>query len=189
MEGLDGVLIGLRTRDLLPALLEAQCRANRVILLLEDIHWIDGASEELLRRLIEGGAQSNLLDHPHAATGIRTCLARQPRCNVACAQPARDKDIKHLVQTRLGVDILPEALIRQVTDRAGGNPLFGEEILSFLMEQGALRIDSGKVDFDAALGESGLPASMQSLLTARMDRLQPQRPGAVAGGGGDRPTL
>ena len=61
LEGLDGVLIGLRTRDLLPALLEAQCRAIRVILLIEDIHWIDGASEELLRKLIESGAQSNLL--------------------------------------------------------------------------------------------------------------------------------
>ena len=103
--------------------------------------------------------------------------------------PLGTDDIKHLVQTRLGVDILPDALIRQVTDRAGGNPLFGEEILSFLIEHGALHIASGKVDFDAALGESGLPVSMQSLLTARMDRLQPQDRATVAGGGDDRPTL
>ena len=88
--------------------------------------------------------------------------------------PLGTDDIKHLVQTRLGVDTLPDALVRQVTDRAGGNPLFGEEILSFLMEHGALRIASGKVDFDAALGESGLPVSMQSLFAARMDRLQPE---------------
>jgi tetratricopeptide (TPR) repeat protein len=58
-----------------------------------------------------------------------------------------------------------------VTERAGGNPLFGEEILSFLIEQGALRVYSGKADFDAALGESGLPASLQSLLAARMEKL------------------
>ena len=174
LEGLDGVLIGLRTRDLLPALLEAQCRAIRVILLIEDIHWIDGASEELLRRLIEGGAQSNLLIIHTRRPEYVPAWRDSPGVTSLVLNPLGTEDIKHLVQTRLGVDILPEALIRQVTDRAGGNPLFGEEILSFLMEQGALRIDSGKVDFDAALGESGLPVSMQSLLTARMDRLQPQ---------------
>ena len=61
LAGLDGVLIGLRTRDLLPALLEARCRTSMVVLLLEDIHWIDGASEEMLGKLIEAGVQPNLL--------------------------------------------------------------------------------------------------------------------------------
>lgn len=174
LEGLDGVLIGLRTRDLLPALLQAQCRTIRVILLIEDIHWIDGASEELLSRLIEGGAQSNLLiihtRRPEYEPGWR----HSPDVTSLVLDPLGAKDITHLVRTRLGVDVLPEELVRQVTDRAGGNPLFGEEILSFLMEQGALRVDSGNVDFDAASGETGLPVSMQSLLTARMNLLQPQ---------------
>ena len=169
--GLDGVLIGLRTRDLLPALLQAQCRANRVVLVVEDIHWIDGASEELFGKLIDGGVQSNLLvihtRRPEYVPGWRV----SPAVRMLALKPLAASDITHLAQTRLGVDSLPEALIRQLTERAGGNPLFGEEILSFLIEQGALRIDSGKADFDAALGESGLPASMQSLLTARIDRL------------------
>ena len=179
LEGLDGVLIGLRTRDLLPALLEAQCRATRVILLLEDIHWIDGASEELLRKLIESGAQSNLLIVLTRRPEYVPVWRDSPVVQSLVLNPLGTEDIKHLVQTRLGVDILPDALVRQVTDRAGGNPLFGEEILSFLMEHGALHIASGKVDFDAALGESGLPVSMQSLFTARIDRLQPEDRGLL----------
>ena len=179
LEGLDGVLIGLRTRDLLPALLAAQCRATKVILLLEDIHWIDGASEGLLRKLIENGSQTNLLLVLTRRPEYVPVWRDSPVVQSLALNPLGTDDIKHLVQTRLGVDALPDALVRQVTDRAGGNPLFGEEILSFLMEHGALQIASGKVDFDAALGESGLPASMQSLFTARIDRLQPEDRGLL----------
>jgi class 3 adenylate cyclase len=178
LAGLDGVLIGLRTRDLLPVLLAACCRASAVILLLEDIHWIDGASEELLGRLIEADGHPNLLvihtGRPEyiprwrGGTGVTTLALK----------PLAATDIRYLVHTRLGLDSTPDALIRQVTERAAGNPLFGEEILSFLIEQGALRVDSGKADFDAALGETGVPASMQSLLAARMGKL-PQEDRAV----------
>ena len=41
-------------------------------------------------------------------------------------------DSRHLVQARLRVEALPEALARQVTQKAEGNPLFAEEIISFL---------------------------------------------------------
>jgi hypothetical protein len=155
----------------LPALLKAQCRASTVVLLLEDIHWIDRASEELLGKLIESGAQSNLLiiqtRRPEYVPGWRSA----PGVNTLALNPLAPSDIRHLAQRRLGVDSLPDALIRHITERAEGNPLFGEEILRFLIEQDALRVDSGKVDFDAAWRESGLPATIQSLLTARMERL------------------
>ncbi len=50
---LDGTLIGARTRDLLLRLIEEQSRLSTVILLLEDLHWIDSASEELLLRIVD----------------------------------------------------------------------------------------------------------------------------------------
>ena len=174
LAGFDGVLIGLRTRDLLPALLATRCRASTVVLLLEDIHWIDGVSEELLDRLIETDAYPNLLV---IHTGRPEYVPRwRGRAGVTTLtlKPLAASDIRHLVHSRLRVDSAPDALIRQVTERAAGNPLFGEEILSFLIEQGALRVDSGKADFDAAHGESALPASMQSLLAARMEKLPPE---------------
>ena len=49
--GLDGVLIGLRTRELLQESLEARCRLSPVVLMIEDLHWIDGASEEFLGKI------------------------------------------------------------------------------------------------------------------------------------------
>ena len=79
-----------------------------------------------------------------------------------------------MVQARLGVEALPEALARQVTEKAEGNPLFAEEIITFLTERGILRTVAGKLDFDASAVAAALPASVQSVLTARVDRLAPK---------------
>ena len=89
-------------------------------------------------------------------------------------EPLPAGDIRRLVQARLGVEALPEALARLVTEKAEGNALFAEEILSFLTERGVLRAGEGKVEFDANAVATALPASVQSLLTARVDRLAPQ---------------
>jgi len=82
-------------------------------------------------------------------------------------------DIRHLVQARLSVEALPEVLARRVTEKAEGNPLFAEEIASYLTERGILRITAGKLQFDANAATSALPASVQGVLTARVDRLAP----------------
>ncbi len=174
LDGLDGVLIGLRTRDLLPELLKARCRLETVVLLIEDMHWIDTASAQLLRRLIDSGGQTNLLMIHTRRPEYLPSWHGKAEVRTLALKPLTESDIRYLMVTRLGVDDLPEALIGQVTERAGGNPLFGEEILNFLIQQGALRIENGKAVFDAELGQSALPASMQSLLTAKIDRLDPQ---------------
>ena len=84
--------------------------------------------------------------------------------------PLSAGDIRRVVQARLGVEVLPEALARQVTEKADGNPLFAEEIISFLTERGILRAERGELDFDTSVA-AALPGSLQSLLTARVDRL------------------
>ena len=61
LTGLDGVLIGMRTREMLQRLLEARCRRSPVALLIEDIHWIDRASEEVLTRIASDDARLGLL--------------------------------------------------------------------------------------------------------------------------------
>lgn len=171
LSGLDGVLIGLRTRDLLTALLAARCRAGQVLLKIEDIHWIDGASEELLRKLIGAGDQPNLMIITTRRPEYLPPWHGDPAVQRLALAPLDATDIVRLAKARLGVSTMPEALVQQITERAAGNPLFGEEILSFLIQQGALRVEAGKVEFDAELGASGLPASIESLLIARMDRL------------------
>jgi class 3 adenylate cyclase len=59
--GLDGVLIGLRTRELLQHLLEARCLLSPVLLVIEDLHWIDSVSEEVLGKIADSGGNLRLL--------------------------------------------------------------------------------------------------------------------------------
>ena len=55
------MFIGLRTRDLLQQLLEARCRLSPVVLLIEDLHWIDSVSEEVLGKIVDSEAKLRLL--------------------------------------------------------------------------------------------------------------------------------
>ena len=170
--GLDGVLIGLRTRDLLQSLLAARCRISPVVLLLEDVHWIDSVSEEVLGKIVEAQSDLTLL-LLHARPEYLPAWLDRPVVTKLLLGPLPASDIERLIQTRLRVGALPEALARQVTEKAEGNALFAEEIVSFLTERGVLTAAAGKVEFDASAVAAVLPASIQALLTARVDRLTP----------------
>jgi predicted ATPase len=169
--GLDGLLIGLRTRELLQQLLEARCRLSPVLMVIEDLHWIDSVSEELLGKIIDSEAKLRLLllttrrpeySPPWLARAVASQLV---------LEPLPMGRIRRLVRARLGVDALPEALAQQVAEKAEGNPLLAEEIVSFLSERGIIRTINGILDFDATAVATALPASLQSLLIARVDRL------------------
>ena len=167
--GLDGVLIGLRTRELLQELLEARCRLSPVVLMIEDLHWIDGASEEFLGKIVDSETKLQILTtrRPEYSPPwlARAVVSRLP------LEPLPLGDIRRLIGARLGVKDLPQLLEWQIAEKADGNPLFAEEIVSFLSERGMVRATTGKLDFDAVAVATALPASVQSLLTARVDRL------------------
>ena len=169
--GLDGVLIGLRTRELLQELLRARSRLSTVVLMIEDLHWIDGASEEFLGKIIDSETKLRLLllttrrldySPPWLASAIVSRLTLEPLPLV---------DIRRLIGARFGAESPAPPLERQIAEKADGNPLFAEEIVSFLSERGMVRSTTDKLDFDAAAVATALPASVQSLLTARVDRL------------------
>ncbi|MBI1173322.1 AAA family ATPase [bacterium] len=173
LDGLDGLLIGLRTRNLLSALLRVQCRTALVLLQIEDLHWIDAASEQLLAEVIADPAQSNLLLVQTRRPGQAPGWIGDARVHKIALQPLAADDIAVMIRARLGVDDLPAPLTDRIALRAGGNPLFGEEILTFLLDRGALRVEDGQVRFDDALPEDDIPGSIRALFDARIDRLPP----------------
>jgi class 3 adenylate cyclase len=174
LAGLDGVLVGLRTRDLLRDMLEARCRLAPVVLLIEDLQWIDSGSQEVLGRFVDGEDKLGLLILHTRRPEYEPAWLDRPMVAKLGLEPLPAGDIRRLVQARLGDEFPPEALVRLVAEKAEGNPLFAEEIVSFLEERGVLRASKGKVQFDAHAVATALPGSVQSLLTARVDRLAPK---------------
>jgi class 3 adenylate cyclase len=174
LTGLDGVLIGLRTRELLEELLEALCRLSPVVMVIEDLQWIDSVSEDLLRKIVDSKHTLRLLLlHTRRPEYLPGWLDGAAVIKLSL-EPLLPDHISRLVRNRLGRDVLPEVLAEQVVKKADGNPLFAEEIVTFLTERGILHIIEDKLEFDARVASEVLPSNLQSLLTARVDSLPPK---------------
>jgi hypothetical protein len=162
---LDGVPIGLRAREVLQQLLEARCGLSPVLMMIEDLQWIDSASEELLSKTTDSAAKMRLLllttRRPEYSPPWldSTAVTKLP------LEPLPAVHIRRLIQAQLGVDVIPEPLTQQVAEKAEGNPLFAKEIVSYLSERGVIRTT---VDFDPSTPSADLPAGVQHI-----DRIAP----------------
>src|SRR5208283_1197285 len=101
---------GQHTRDLLQRLLEARCRLSQTVLLIEDLHWIDSVSQEVLGKIVEGEANQHLLVCHTRRPEYEADWKDKPHVTTLPLEPLLAGDIRRLSQTRLGVAALPEAL-------------------------------------------------------------------------------
>jgi class 3 adenylate cyclase/tetratricopeptide (TPR) repeat protein len=169
LEGLDAALVGLRTRDLLIHLLKARCQLSSVVMILEDLHWIDKASEELLANIIDDSRLSLLIIYSRRPE-YRPRWLYQANVDRLQLEPLSAEDTVVIVKARLGAAQVPTALLQIVAERSEGNALFAEEIASFMLEH-AMASRQGGLQFDASQLARALPISIQSLISARIDRL------------------
>jgi class 3 adenylate cyclase/tetratricopeptide (TPR) repeat protein len=170
--GLDGALIGLRIRDLLSQLLETLCSVSKVILVVEDLHWVDSASEEFLNRFI-----GRVDPPPMLLLCTRRPEYRPPwgdRPEVVCLPlaPLSQSETLRIIGARLGVTVVPEALGRLIGMKAEGNALFAEEITRFLAEQRIVRNVGSELQYDVPSVVAALPGTLALLLSAMVDRFK-----------------
>ena len=140
---LDGTLVGARTRDLLLRLVEEQSRFSTVMLLLEDLHWIDSASEDLLLRIVGHEPALPLIILHTRRPEYHPPWAGRPGVAELRLAPLSSSETLRIAQIRFGVDKLPETLARLIVDKAEGNALFVEEIARYLIERGTVRHTPG----------------------------------------------
>ncbi len=171
LTGLDGVLIGLRTRELLRLVIQARARLAPLILIFEDVHWLDSASETLLASLVAADAPMRLLILHTRRPSYSPPWAERANVRRLALNPLSTRETFRVAQGRLGVAQLPEALGTLIAAKAEGNALFAEEIVSFLLERGVVRHDSVGVMFDPAAVNAAFPQSVQAILAARVDQM------------------
>jgi class 3 adenylate cyclase/tetratricopeptide (TPR) repeat protein len=162
-------------RALLADMLRQQAVGGPVLVVLEDCHWIDPSSAALLHHLARAVADQRVMflltARPRlAAAPALVPLARLGHCAEIALSELGGPDAERLVAARLrrryGADVaLSSELLRSLTARGEGNPLYLEELASFAFDRGLDPRDAGAV---AALE---LPGSLHGLLTARLDQL------------------
>jgi class 3 adenylate cyclase/pimeloyl-ACP methyl ester carboxylesterase len=164
---LDGMLEPIKASnysDSIRDLLLALSRERPVLFLMEDVHWIDRSSEELLRRLVDSIAAARVLVLVTHRPGYAWPHGERSYFSRLSLHGLPPSLVEELVESVLGRSDLPKPMKRLVAERSDGNPFFVEEIAKSLEELGALGLN------DAAVAEE-VPATLQGVILARIDRL------------------
>lgn len=160
-----------RTMHAVTALLMRRSEAGPVMLVVEDLHWVDPGTQAVLEHLVDHLAACRVLlllthrpeyRHPWLAKSYFTQLRLNPL--------GPDKaDL--LLQALLGTDQGLGELRRLLIDRAGGTPLFLEESVRALVDAGALSGRPGEYRPARAIDTVEIPSTVHAVLAARIDRL------------------
>jgi tetratricopeptide (TPR) repeat protein len=163
-----------RTLEALKRLLLRESQAQPLLLVCEDLHWIDSETQALLDRLAEGLPTARILllvnyrpEYQHGWGGktYYTQLRLDP------LPPASADEV---LQALLGEDPSLDPLKRLLIERTEGNPFFLEESVRALVEAQALVGERGAYRVAQALPHIQVPATVQAVLAARIDRLPPE---------------
>lgn len=168
---LDPQLKRRRTFEAIRALTVAESRRAPVVVVVEDLHWIDKTSEDYLTFLVESLAGlPHLLLTTHRP-GYTVRWADKTYYTHLPLDLLREAEADALVSALLGSRDLPPDLLRVIWGKAEGNPLFVEEITTSLAERGLLVHRNGGVRWagDAVVE---VPATVQDIVRARIDRLE-----------------
>ena len=160
-----------RTLDAVKRLLLRESRVQPLMLLVEDLHWIDAESQSFLDNLVESLPTARLLllatyrpEYQHR-WGSKTYY-RQLRIDALPAESAAD-----LLTSLLGTEPSLDSLKRALIERTDGNPLFLEESVRALAETKVLVGDRGAYRLVRDAAAIQVPATVQAILAARIDRL------------------
>jgi class 3 adenylate cyclase/tetratricopeptide (TPR) repeat protein len=156
-------------------LLESLARRRPLVAAFDDLHWAEPALLDLVEYLanfsrdaailVVGLARTELLDaRPDWGRGVQGAATIR-------LEPLTAAESEHLVDQLLSTDRLEQRAAARISGQAGGNPLFIEELVAKLLDDGLLRRDDGRWVVSPALERAGTPATIQVLLAARLEQL------------------
>src|SRR5208283_1658494 len=170
---MDAQIRQRRTLDAIKRLLLRESIKQPMMVIFEDLHWIDDESQALLNLLTNSIATARVLllvnyrpEYTHS-WGSKTYYT-QLRLDALGAETAHEVLGSILGE---GKDLIP--LKRLIIERTEGNPFFMEEIVQALFEERALE-RNGSVKLAKSMSEVKVPATVQAVLSSRIDRLPPE---------------
>ena len=156
----------------LRALLLRDAEIQPLVVLVEDLHWIDPASEELFGFLAEAIAAARILLIFSHRTGYRHPFGDRSYYTRINLPPLSAPEMAAISGSLLRVESLPPALCDLVAQKAEGNPFYVEELTRSLLEDGTLRRDADdRIVIDEEIASVSVPQTIQEVLLARIDRL------------------
>jgi tetratricopeptide (TPR) repeat protein len=173
-QGLDPPQRRQRTFDAVKRLLLKESQVQPVLLVFEDLHWVDSETQALLDNLVESLPTARIFllvnyrpEYQHG-WGSKTYY-RQLRID-----PLPSESAEELLVSLIGDDAALLPLKQLLIQRTEGNPFFLEESVRTLIETKALAGERGSYRLTKAVESIQVPATVQAVLAARIDRLSPE---------------
>jgi tetratricopeptide (TPR) repeat protein len=153
-------------------LLEGLAAQQSLVLLVEDIHWAEPTLLDLLQYVAGFSSGSPMLLLCTARPELRDRRPDWEGGTTVFLRPLTEDQCAMLITNLLGRAELPVGVRTRITDAAEGNPLFVEEMLRMLIDDGVLVRDDGHWRQQGDLSTVSVPGTIHALLSARLDRLE-----------------
>jgi class 3 adenylate cyclase/tetratricopeptide (TPR) repeat protein len=173
-EALSAMEPAARRKQLVDGVLALSLRGAQLrplVLVYEDLHWIDTSTEALLGTLLDAVAGVPLLLLLTYRVGYTPPFGSRSFHTTLTLQSLSEADTVTMASHILGTEHFPEALTAVLLAKAEGVPLFVEEVVKTLLDIGALRRDNGSYRAVPGLAEARVPDTVQGIIMARLDRL------------------
>jgi predicted ATPase/class 3 adenylate cyclase len=155
-------------------LLEGLARSRPLLVLFEDIHWAESTFLELIEHLVGSTDDAPILV---VCSTRHELVERLPDWSTAQGsarielERLSEEQTSAVAEALLGGTGLDERIRARIVDAAQGNPLFVEQLLSMLVDEGLIRFESGRWQATSDIEAVSVPPTIQALLAARLDRL------------------
>jgi class 3 adenylate cyclase/tetratricopeptide (TPR) repeat protein len=160
-----------RTLDAVRQLLLREAQEQPLLLIFEDLHWIDGETQAFLDILIESLPAARVLLLVNYRPEYRHGWGSKTYYRQLRLDPLASENADELLDVLLGPDAALVPLKQLLIGRTEANPLFLEECVRALAETGALHGKRGEYRLARSIDQLKLPATVQAILAARIDRL------------------
>jgi class 3 adenylate cyclase/tetratricopeptide (TPR) repeat protein len=164
-----------RLHEAIQFILTNLCKQAPAIICLEDLHWADPSTLELLREILSDFRYPAIflciyrptfsLFTSHQANAIKSYQEIR-------LQDLSPTDAQGMVESLLKTEAVPSDLKRFIRDRVEGNPFYLEEVINSLLETAILISDNNAWSLTKAITETEIPPTVQGVISARLDRLE-----------------
>jgi tetratricopeptide (TPR) repeat protein len=160
-----------RTLDSVKRLLLRESQVQPLLVVFEDLHWIDSETQSVLDELVESLPAARLLLLVNYRPEYQHAWGTRAYYRQVLLDPLPAEGAEQLLTMLLGSNAALEPLTHMLTARTEGNPFFLEESVRTLVETGALTGERGAYKLARPLPAIQVPGTVQAVIAARIDRL------------------
>jgi class 3 adenylate cyclase len=160
-----------RTLDAFKRIVIGESLKQPLVVIFEDLHWIDDETQEALNLLVDGIGNARVLLLVNYRPEYRHSWGNRSHYSQLRLDPLEAEDAQALLDALLGESVELGSLKRLIIEETAGNPFFIEELVQALFGEEVLIRDGNTIKVTRPLSQVRIPATVQAILASRIDRL------------------